>query len=72
MNFCKMRKIKKIFSVYKYIKIQSIEKLSSIMHDDKMSLDFSNKCDVFIKTMYLKFTLNEENINLNIWNENID
>ena len=30
-----------------------------------MHVDFSNKWDVFIKTMYLKFTLNEKNENLN-------
>ena len=71
-EFLQNAKNKKIFYAYKYIKIQSIEKLSSIMHDNKMHVDFSNKCDVFIKAVYLKFTLNEKNEDSNTWNENTD
>ena len=37
-----------------------------ISHDDKIHVDFSDKCDAFIQAMYPKSTLDEENEDLDV------
>ncbi len=61
-NFLNNAVEKKVFQAYKFIKNNRIKKLSSIQYDEKTNIEFEDKCNAFIKTMYL-VSSNIENTN---------
>ena len=73
--FHEIRKIKKLcwieflenavdkifFLIYKFTKNNRIEKLSSINHNEKICIDFDQKCNAFINVMFLFFSKIQKN-----------
>ena len=53
---------KKIFLTYKFIKNNKIEKLSLINHNEKICIDFDQKCNAFIDAMFLFFSKIQKNL----------
>ena len=53
---------KKIFLIYKFIKNNRIEKLFSINHNEKICIDFDQKCNAFIDVMFLFFSKIQKNL----------
>ena len=43
---------KEVFLIYKFIKNNRIEKLPSINHNEKICIDFDQKCNAFIDAMF--------------------
>jgi hypothetical protein len=61
-DFLQNAENKEIFQVYKYIKSRIFEKLLSMQYDNCLNITFEDKCDAFMKTMYLKSSIIDENI----------
>ena len=43
-----------MFQVYRYINPRRTEKLPPIQFENGLAVDFNDKCEVFIKAIYLK------------------
>ena len=43
---------KEIFQAYKFTKSNKVEKLSFIIHNEKINVEFENKCDAFIENLF--------------------
>ena len=41
-----------MFQAYKYTKSRSVEKLSSISHNDEIKIHFEEKCDALIEAIF--------------------
>ena len=52
---------KKIFLIYKFIKNNRIEKLFSINHNEKICINFDQKCNAFINVMFSFFSKIQKN-----------
>lgn len=62
-DFLQNAKNKKIFYAYKYIKPRVFEKMPSIQYEDRLNITFQEKCDAFIKAIYSKISIiDDENI----------
>ncbi len=70
-NFLNKVKEKKVFQTYKFIKSWLIEKLFSIQNaQKKLKTEFNEKCETFLKAMYLSSSKVQINENL-LLNESI-
>ena len=65
-NFLNNAKRKQIFQAYKYTKSRSVEKLSSISHNDEIKIHFEEKCDALIEAI---FSLLLENVQKRLSND---
>jgi uncharacterized membrane protein YgaE (UPF0421/DUF939 family) len=53
-DFLQNAKNKEVFQAYKYTISRVFEKMSSIQYENRLNINFKDKCDTFIKTMYSK------------------
>ncbi len=51
-NFLNNAIKKEVFQAYKFIKNNRMKKLSSIQYERKINIEFEDKCNAFIETMY--------------------
>jgi hypothetical protein len=52
LNFLNNAVEKKIFQIYKFTENNRMKKLSSIHYEKKTNIEFEDKCNAFIETMY--------------------
>ena len=52
---------KDVFTAYKYTKPRIFEKIPPILHENKLNLQFDDKCDAFVSGMYTKNPFIDDN-----------
>ena len=53
---------KDVFTAYKYTKPRIFEKIPPILHENKLNVQFDDKCDAFVSAMYTKNTFIDDNV----------
>ena len=52
---------KDVFTAYKYTKPRIFEKIPPILHENKLNVQFDDKCDAFVSAMYTKNPFIDDN-----------
>ena len=53
---------KDVFTAYKYTKPRMFEKITPILHENKLNVQFDDKCDAFVSALYSKNPFIDDNV----------